>query len=65
MADPVELSCADSADLNDSGAIELTDAILVFQYLFRDGLQPAEPFEECGVDPTANDELGCTAATCP
>ena len=56
----------DAADTNDTGAIEITDAIIIFGWLFTGGVPPAAPTplspgyseEECGVDPT-EDALGC------
>ena len=55
-----ELACPKSADLNDSGTIELTDAIVLLRYLFLRGPEPPQPFHACGRDPTP-DGLGCGA----
>ena len=66
-------TCLDSADTNDTGSIEITDAIIVFGWLFSGGVPPAEPSplrpgysrKECAVDPT-DDNIGCdlVAPTC-
>jgi hypothetical protein len=57
--------CLDAADSNDSGSIDLTDAVHLLSYLFLGGPAPAEPFAECGTDPT-EDSLSCESFTsCP
>ena len=56
--------CEDSLDVNDDGAVELSDAISVIAYQFSSGAQPPPPFEQCGVDQT-DDTLGCEVGTCP
>jgi hypothetical protein len=53
------LDCLDAADLDDSGTLEITDAIRLLSYLFLGGSPPAPPFTSCGVDPTPTDGLGC------
>ena len=58
-------ACMDSADANDTGFIEITDAIIIFSWLFTGGAPPAPPTpsspgypaEDCGVDET-EDGLG-------
>ena len=57
---PAPLACEKSADPDDSGALEIWDALLLLWYLFLEGLPPAEPFMSCGFDPTA-DPLGCNS----
>jgi hypothetical protein len=52
------LPCEDAADLDDDGAVELSDAILLLNFLFRGGAPPASPFPASGVDETL-DSLGC------
>jgi hypothetical protein len=49
-----------TADTNDTGAIDLTDAVYLLSYLFLGGPAPAEPFPACGPDPTIG-ELTCGA----
>ena len=52
-------SCADAADANDSGALDLADAVFTFAFLFNGGAVPPAPgFMQCGDDPTP-DDLGC------
>ena len=50
--------CEDAYDYDDDGVVNLADAISGFTYLFLNGSAPAEPFNECGPDPIA-DNLGC------
>jgi len=51
--------CEKSADVDDSGQIEITDGIVLLGWLFLDGTLPSAPFPECGFDPTG-DVLLCT-----
>jgi uncharacterized repeat protein (TIGR03806 family) len=53
-----ELSCLDAADADDSGALDLADAIFVLRFLFQGGAPPPSPHPGCGPDPT-EDALGC------
>jgi hypothetical protein len=50
--------CQDACDSDDSGVINLTDAVYTLRYLFIDGEPPAAPFPVAGRDPTA-DALRC------
>ena len=52
--------CMKAADVNDTGVIDLTDGVLVLNFLFAMGAEPGMPFAECGPDPTP-DELTCDA----
>ncbi len=68
IADPIHIihylfsdavvTCADAVDANDDGDTDLTDPMMLLTYLFLEGSLPADPFFECGVDPTS-DELTC------
>jgi len=49
--------CRDSADADDSGVLEITDAIFTLNFLFLGGRAPPAP-GDCGVDPTV-DALEC------
>ncbi|MBI4607255.1 MAG: hypothetical protein HY721_35265, partial [Planctomycetes bacterium] len=56
--------CLDAADADDSGVLELTDAVFLFSHLFLGGPAPPAPgAEACGPDPTAEEpahpELDC------
>jgi len=53
-----EIHCDDAADTNDDGTLDISDATFAFNYLFRGGPPPSEPFPEEGYDPT-DDTLGC------
>ncbi|MBI4586662.1 MAG: lamin tail domain-containing protein [Planctomycetes bacterium] len=44
------LSCLDAADVDDSEAIDLTDAILLLDFLFLAGTPPRPPFPRPGPD---------------
>ena len=59
-------SCLDAADTDDSGKIDIVDAIGTFNWLFLPEAPPALPgHNACGVDPTTADTLGCAAYPCP
>jgi hypothetical protein len=53
-----EPRCLEAADADDSGELDVTDAIRSLTYLFLEGEPPAEPFSACGPDPTP-DDLTC------
>ncbi len=55
--------CADAADADDNGALEVTDAVVVFSALFTDGFLPP-PGTTCGPDTTI-DLLDCAFQNCP
>ena len=42
------LCCEAAADANDNQRVDLSDPILLLDYLFRGGVPPAEPFSVCG-----------------
>ncbi|MFN0059279.1 MAG: FG-GAP repeat domain-containing protein [Planctomycetota bacterium] len=44
--------------MNDSGVIDVADAVYLLTYLFASGLPPASPFPDCGED-TTGDALDC------
>ena len=50
--------CQDAADTDDSGSLQLTDALVVLNFLFRNGVAPAPPFPNPGLDPS-EDGLDC------
>ena len=58
--------CVDAFDSNDSGAVDLTDALLVLNFIFAPGSPaPAAPFPGCGPD-VGSDSQGCDGPTlCP
>jgi hypothetical protein len=41
--------CADAADADGNGVLEVTDPIVLLQYLFLGGPPPASPYPDCGV----------------
>jgi hypothetical protein len=51
-------ACLKAADIDDSGALDVTDPIVLMHALFGLSDPPSEPFLNCGVDPTA-DSLSC------
>jgi hypothetical protein len=54
-----EPPCEDAMDIDDSGDINISDAIDLFNFLFLGSGDPPPPFGDlCGPDPT-EDELGC------
>ena len=50
--------CDDAMDTDDTGTLEITDAIRLLQFLFLGGVPPAAPFPGVGEDPTP-DGLSC------
>jgi hypothetical protein len=57
--------CWDSADGNDDGFVEISDAIYLLNYEFLAASPPPAPFPDCGVDPT-DDGLTCDDySSCP
>jgi hypothetical protein len=61
-----QLACLESADADNDGRIDTTDAVLLLGYLFRSGAPPASPgppgAAPCGPDPDAPGspgDLGC------
>jgi len=56
-----DIDCQDAADTNDSGDLNLTDPVLLLNFLFQpNSVAPALPFVNPGVDPTP-DDLRCAA----
>jgi PKD repeat protein len=56
------ISCMDAADADDNGTLQLTDAIRILGVLFlgQGVIPPPGPTSEpCGLDPTADDGIGC------
>jgi hypothetical protein len=53
-----QIGCGDAADANDSGDVDLSDAVYELVYLFNGGREPPAPFSAPGQDPTA-DDLDC------
>jgi len=58
LQDPSVLACADAADANDDGSVDVGDPIFLLFYLFEAEAEPPSPFPFCDVDPTV-DPLGC------
>ncbi len=58
FTDLLDPSCVEALDANDNGKVEIADAIWLLSYLYAGGEVPPEPFQSCGIDPTA-DTLGC------
>ena len=55
-----ELQCMDAADTNDSGSLDLSDAVTLLMFLFSPSVEdlPAPGPTTCGPDPT-EDGLEC------
>ncbi|MEM7263384.1 MAG: hypothetical protein AAF488_15450 [Planctomycetota bacterium] len=56
----VPVGCQDAADSNDSGDVDLTDAVFTFNFLFLGGDPPPPPTGECGEDEAADLLPDCT-----
>ncbi len=50
--------CQKSADADDSGSLELLDAVDLLGYIFKGEAGPRSPFPDCGIDPL-EDLLTC------
>jgi hypothetical protein len=48
--DGVRPACADSADVNDDGRLEISDGVYLLSYLFGGGRRPPAPFPGPGID---------------
>ena len=58
-------ACDDACDNNDDGQVDVADGIYGLGTLFSNGPPPADPFLDCGEDPT-EDGLTCdTFPACP
>jgi hypothetical protein len=44
--------------VNDDGAVNITDPVVLLSHLFQRGGAPAAPYPSRGLDPTG-DDLGC------
>jgi hypothetical protein len=53
------IPCADAADTNDNGTLEVTDAILLLNHLYRGGPAPLPPNVDPGLDSQPEDGLDC------
>jgi PKD repeat protein len=51
--------CMDAADVTDRGVVNISAAISLLTYLFLGGTQPAVPFPNKGLDPSADDIADC------
>ena len=52
LSDGGESTCLDALDADDTGTIELTDAIYIFNFLFLGGPIIPDPYPVAGTDPT-------------
>lgn len=59
------LDCPDAGDLDDSGAIQITDPVYLLNYAFgEDGRPPVAPFPDCGVDGVPDSLSACGGRIC-
>ncbi|MBN1443613.1 MAG: hypothetical protein JXA90_12960 [Planctomycetes bacterium] len=56
--------CLDACDADDTGRLELTDAVYVLSHLYLGGPALPAPSSACGRDPTP-DTLSCESSLCP
>ena len=52
------LACEKAADVDDSGTLDITDAVYLLRFLFLAAPQPPAPYPECGSD-NSLDSLSC------
>lgn len=56
--------CRDAADADNDGEVTITDGIYMLNFLFLGGPEPPAPgHEDCGPDPTPEEEPGCESYT--
>jgi hypothetical protein len=53
------LDCLDAADVDDSGDVQLNDAVRLFNHLFLGGPAPNLPYPAAGADPTPDGLPAC------
>ncbi len=59
-----EPPCLETADADDSGAVQLTDAVRILTFLFAGGVEIPPPGPEaCGTDPVDSPHLDCASYT--
>ncbi len=64
-AEPRDLACEKTADVDDSGTLDITDAVYLLRFLFLAAPPPPAPYPECGNDESA-DSLPCESfGACP
>jgi hypothetical protein len=56
---PARADCRKALDVDDSGILDTTDAVVLLDFLFRDGPTPPAPFPGAGEDPTP-DAIPCS-----
>ena len=61
LIDPCSPGDVKSADTNDDGKIDLSDAVALLNHLFLGALPPPPPFPDCGTDGT-EDGLSCESS---
>ena len=52
------LGCDDAADIDDNEVLNISDAIILLDHMYRDGPSPGAPYPDTGPDP-AGDALDC------
>jgi hypothetical protein len=52
----VPIDCQDHGDADDNGRLDVTDPVVILDFLFRRGLPPPAPFPAPGFDPTPDGE---------
>ena len=57
-------ACADAADVDDNGQVDLGDFPRLLSFLLDISPPPPPPFPRCGVDLSPVDRLGCAASLC-
>lgn len=58
------LGCLDAGDFDDDGIVVIGDVVQLLAYLFQAAPGPAEPFPNCGVDPSLDSLSRCSPAGC-
>ncbi len=57
--------CADAGDVNDDGAVDVSDPVALLNFLFQGQMVlPAPGSDDCGDDPTEDELLSCGDPGC-
>jgi hypothetical protein len=60
---PLRYDCQDILDANDDGKLNVTDALALVEWVFKDEPDLPAPFRACALDPT-EDSLDCGESNC-
>jgi polyhydroxybutyrate depolymerase len=59
LGNPESIGCEDVADVDDNGAVDISDGIYILNFLFVGGPRPPQPYPRLGFDRTVDDPFPC------